>query len=334
MIDKKVAIPAIMCILVLAGAALAYVPDVYRHDLTFSLGDDGLQYEYESNVGSSTKTVMFSNTGLYEVNRVVLFLDQGYASKTDYYYQNEFAEDIRIQLSLRSICDFECADALELVTILAEAEPSRTAVMFASGTLPDVVYNGSPDCPLMKWLSKGGVIINISGCLGKYISHGPEQGDIEECQSYGMLFAGVDDASFSDSDVRVFASGQCNEVIRDSLDLYINECTFGIDISGMDNVLNLGYVSDEYVSSAVIFKSSQGMVINFGASLVNHVHFDHHIAQIIASGIDYSSELIQIQIGDTRGDNTGCFPIGDIPCTVYGFIGTPRAVYADRFIIS
>lgn len=334
MIDKKAVIPVTMCILVLVGATLAYVPDVYQHNLTFSLEDDELHYEYGSNVGSSTKTVMFTITGLFEIDHVVLFLDSDYASKTGTHYQEEFAEDIRLQLSLRSIDGFECADASELVEIMSEAEPSKTAVMFASGVLPDTVYDGSSDCPLMGWLNKGGTVVNISGCLGKYISHGPEQADIEECGSYGMLFAGVDNSSFSDPDMRVFADGRCNEVIRDSLDFYVNECTFGVDISGMSDALNLGYVSDNNMSSAAIFKSGNGMVINFGASLVNHVHFDHFIAQIIASGIDYSSELIQIQEGSTRGDSAGSIPITDVPCTVYGFIGTPRAVHADRFIIS
>lgn len=334
MIDRKVAIPLALCVLILVGAALAYVPGVYKHDLSFSLEGDEIHYEYQSNTGSPTKTVMFTITGQYDIDRVVLFLDSGYASTTGDYYQNELAGDMGVQLALRSVDGFQCATASELVAIMAEAEPSHTAVMFASGALPDAVYDGTPDCPLIRWLDRGGTVVNMSGCLGKYISHGPEETDIEECTSYGMLFAGVDDSSFLDSGKRLFAKNQCNETIRDSLDFYINEYTFGIDISSMEDALNLGYVSDDGISAATIFRSGNGMVMNFGASLVNHVHSDHFIAQIIASGIDYSSELIEIQEGHTRGDNAGSMAVPESSCTVYGCIGALRTVYADRFILS
>lgn len=333
MIDRKAVLPVALCILVILGAALAYAPNVYRHDLVFEYDGDEVFYSYYSNTGAPTRTVMFSVTGLYQVDRVVMFLDAEYASMTGDYYQNELAGDFGAQLSIRSIDAFECMSASELESFMERADPSRTAIMFASGALPDTVYDGTSSCPLIRWLDDGGIVINISGCLGKYISHGPEQTDIEECQSYGMLFAGVEDSAFLDSNVRLFASDECNVMIRDSLDFYMNEYTFGVDISSMDYALNLGYISDDGISSAALFRSGNGMVMNFGVSIVNHVHSDHFIAQIIASGIDYSSELIDIHDGDTHKENSGSMAVSDRPCTVFGYIGSPRTVYGDRIII-
>lgn len=326
--DEIVALTLIL--LVIAGMVVAFIPDVYRYDITFEENDGTVSYTYESNTGMETTTVVISNSGLYDIGYVAAYYDEGYAAKNDWTLQGEMFDDFRKQLSVRSVDGFGLYDSESLLELIETADPFTTAIMIASGSVSDAIYDGTDSCPLVSWINKGGTVINVAGCLGKYVSHGPSQSDIEEVYGYGMIFAGVDDASFNDSAKALYASAGCNEDVRDSLHFYMNEYTYGIDLSGIGNSVNLGYYSEDGYSAAAIIGFGGGMLINFGASLSTHEHYDHYMAQIVASGMDYTSEILYTDTGDTRGDNSGVVPV-EGNCSVYGFIGSTRAVYAERF---
>jgi len=326
-------IPLLIVIVVVLGMAISFAPEPYHHDITFERDGDVVHYSHHSTTGSPTRTVAFTVTGDFFIEKVVLYFDESYASLTSIPLQKEVIRDMLDQLRIRGI-DSICCNAKEMLEVIRTYDPGTTALFFASGALPDILYDGTAGCPIVDWLDRGGVLINESGCLGKYVSHGPDKDDIEQVIGYGDLFAGVDDASFNDSKVRMYATGGCDEAIRDSLNFYMNEYTFGIDITGFSDAKNLGYVSDDGYSSAVMFKSRGGMVINFGVSITNHSHFDHFVAQMIASGMDYSSEMFYSHAGNTRGDNSGDIDLIGGPCVIYGHIGSPRAVYGERILIT
>lgn len=325
-------IPIILCVMVLAGMLFAFAPKTYYHDITLDVDGNELHYSYHSSIGAPTSTVVFSSTGDFFIEEVVLLMDDSYASLTSRFLQEEMAEDLHKQLKLRGI-GFTCCDSEEMLEVIRSSNPSRTALMFASGALPVPLYDGTADCPLMYWLDRGGIVINESGCLGKYISYGSDPLDIQIVTGYGMLFAGSPDSVFNDLQKRTYASGGYDPDVRDSLQFYMNEVTYGVDISGMRNAKNLGYVSEDGYSAASIFESRGGMVINFGVSIKNHSHFDHFVAQIMASGIDYSSELLYFCQGDTRFDSSGTVELGEGIVVAYCFIGLPRAVYGERILI-
>lgn len=326
-------IPLVITIVVISGMLISFVPEPYSYDMTFERDGDTIHYSYNSTTESSTNTVAFTITGDFFIKKVVMYLDESYASLTSISLQKEMVDDLPKQLKMRGI-DSVCRDANGMLDIITTYDPGTTALFFASGALPDILYDGTAGCPIADWLDRGGILINESGCLGKYVSHGPERQDIEEITGYGNLFAGIDDTSFNDSKRRVYATGGCDEAIRNALNFYMNEFTFGIDISGFSDAKNIGYVSGDGYSSAVIFKSRGGMVINFGVSVVNHSHFDHFVAQIIASGMDYSSEMFYSHTGDTRGDNSGDIVLNGRSCAIYGYVGSPRAVYGERILIT
>lgn len=333
--DRKIMLlPLVIVIVVISGMMMSFAPEPYSHDVSFERDGDVLHYTYHSVIGSTTNTVGFTTTGEFLIEKVVMYLDATYASLTSEFMQKEMIEDLSKQLKLRGI-DSTCCNAKEVLDVIRTYDPGRAALFFASGSFPDILYDGTEGSPIMDWLDRGGVLINESGCLGRYISYGPNQYDIEVTTGYGALFAGVDDVAFNDLQKRAYATGGCDEALRDALKFYMNEVTFGIDISSIADAKNLGYVSNDGYSSAAIFKSRNGMVINFGVSLVNHSHFDHFVSQIIASGMDYSSEMFYSHTGDTRWNNSGQIDLNDKPCVVYGYIGSPRAICGERtFILS
>lgn len=326
--DKVVLIGIAMIALILLGLVVSNSP-IYSHDIQFEESDGKISFEYSSNIGMDTHTTMFSTTGKFDVREVVLLVDKDYASMSNESMLDEMADDLGAHFEVRGI-GYRVVDSKEMVDTISSAVPSETALMIASGAIPDIIYDGSDSCPLMDWLDRGGVLINMSGCLGKYVSHGPEGTDIETISGFGFLFAGADDSAFMDSPNRLFTDQGYDPDFRDTLQIYLNEYTYGINTEMLGESLNVGYSIDG-ISAATLFRSGEGMIINFGNVLNNHVHSDYYVAQIIASGIDYSSTLLDHYDGDTRSDKSGEFTVPDGPFTIYGYIGTPRAVYGERF---
>lgn len=325
----QVIIPVALVVLILAGLVLASAPGIYSYDIRFSESDGEVTVAFDSNTGMETTSVKIANSGLYHIDYVAAYVDTDYAALNDWELQIEMFEDMELLLDARGVDGFGMFDSEGLVEFMKTAEPGTTAVFIASGSISDVLYDGTYESPLIQWLEQGGVLVNMSGCLGKYVSHGPAQEDIEEVTGYGALFASVDDEYFCDSETTVYASYGYNEDFRDSLHFYMNECTYGINMD-VENSLSIGYHTEDGVAAALLFKSFNGMVMNFGVSLSTHEHSDHYVAQIIASGTDYLSEVSEIQVGNTRGDNVCSFKV-DESCSIYAFIGSTRAVYAERF---
>lgn len=308
---------------------MANVPGMYSYDIRFSESDGEVTVTFDSNTGMETTSVVIANSGLYHIDYVAAYVDVSFAALNDWDLQIEMFEDMELLLDVRGVDGFGMFDSEGLLEIMQTADPGTTAVFIASGSISDIIYDGTYESPLIQWLERGGVLINMSGCLGKYVSHGPEQDDIEEVTGYGELFASVDDEYFSDSDTVVYANHGYNEDFRDSLHFYMNECTYGINMD-VENSLSIGYHTEDGVASALLFKSFEGMVMNFGVSLSTHEHSDHYVAQIIASGTDYLSEVSEFQVGNTRGDAVCSFSVEE-SCSIYAFIGSTRAVYAERF---
>ena len=325
---SEIIIPVVLAVLILAGLVLSSSTSVYRYDISFEVDRDDVRYTVSSDVGMETTTVVISNSGQYSIEYVAAYFDEGYAALNSWELQEEMFEDMEELLSLRSIDGFGLHDSESLLELMSTRDPSTTAIFIASGSISDILYDGTADSPLVEWLRSGGIIINMAGCLGAYVSHGPEQEDIEHVIGYGEIFAGVPDLCFNDSDSVVYANEGYNEEVRDALHFYMNECTYGVDLWWMQDCLNIGYYSYSGCSAAALYKSGEGMVMNFGVSLSTHEHSDHYIAQIIASGMDYTSEILECEQGDTRGDSTGVVHT-EGSCRVYCFIGSTRAVHGE-----
>ena len=327
---EALAAVAVAVLMVFSGAVLSLGSDsVYRYDVTFSQEGDGLSFHFGTNTGAEARAVMLSDSGLFDVDRVVVLIDRGYASLTSVSMQDEMAEDLYDHFDILSDIVYEVADAEGVLEAMSSYGPSSTAVMLVSGSIPDVIHAGHAGSPLLDWLGRGGVVVNVSGCLGKYISHGPDSDDIETVAGYGKLFAAVDDDVFLDLDRRMFADSECNEAVRDALNIYMNEYTYGVVSDSMQDVLDIGYVSEEGQSSAVAYRSGNGMVLNFGSSLFNHVHFDYSIVKVLASGMDYTSEVLETFSGS--GDCEGSFAVRSGSFSVYAYFGVPRAVHGECF---
>lgn len=326
--DRIKVVVLISVLVVFGGMALAYYPDPCDYDVVFSENDGDYQFQFVSNMDVEATAVLISNMGSFNIDSVVACYDPAYYSLNPLELQSSFFDIMKTHLEMRSISDFRVFDSQQMLEAMDDLDPSNTALLFAAGSIPGVLYNGTDDCPVMDWLSRGGIVINVAGCLGLYYSESQSEDGLVKVDGFGRLFADVDDDCFSNSSEKIYAFG--NSVFHEWLHADISECTYGVRVSDLSDALNLGYVSDEGYSSACVFKSQNGMVFNFGCSLTDYNHISGNIAQYIASGIDYSSELVDRIVCDS---NSGGHFVVDSSCSIFCFIGSSRVLYADRMQI-
>ena len=189
----------VMVCIVLVGMVLSYIPSPYGYDVEFEQDGSTVNYRFDSNTDMETTAVLISNTGEHRIDRIIVYFDEEFSSLNPWGLQEEMFDELSIQLEHRGMPALELCDSETLVEMMSVCDPSGTAVLVASGAISNIVYDGTSDCPLIEWLNSGGTLVNIGGCLGKYVSLGPDDSEMMEVERYGDLFAGVPDGSFMDS---------------------------------------------------------------------------------------------------------------------------------------
>lgn len=332
---RDTALVGALGVLIIVGMVLAYSP-IYTCSLSVTESEGVVQYEYDANYGVETHTALIHTDGGFRLSYIAAYYDEGYVAINPWSMQLEFFNDMEKQLQIRSFYGFGLHDSQSLLEVIETYDPSETAIFIVAGALSDVLYDGTADCPLIQWLERGGTIISMSQCLGKYVSHGPDSEDLQEVEGYAELFTGVegiDDLAFMDSPRAVYTSAVQHPEFQDALGLYLNEYTYGIDRTLLTDCLSVGNETADGYTSGLYFKSYNGMVINFGMSLSIHPHTGHFVAQALAAGLDYTAEIVEVQHGNTYGDASGTFVVEGDGYHIYGYAGATRAVYGDRVYV-
>lgn len=333
-LDKAIIIG--LAVIIIVGMLVSYMPHPYNAQFSAWEDDDGVHYEFSANYSMETHAVAIASDLDYDIDYIAVYYDESYAAINSWELQEIMLDDLRIHLEIRSFNGFGYYDSDELLDFLDTADKSSVAVLFASGAISDKLYDGTSESPIVEWLRSGGTVINIAGCLGKYVSHGPDQSDIETVSGYASLFTGsdlMDDSDFNDNRSSLRATECVNQTMSDALLINITEYSYGIRCDGLENYLSLGYRSSSGYESAVIYASGEGMVMNFGITVEYQVHTLHYVAQVIAAGLDYTSRIVDHDIGDTSSDPTGVLGPSDEIDHVYGFIGYTRATYGLKVMI-
>ena len=92
--------------------------------------------------------------------------------------------------------------------------------------------------------------------------------------------------------------------------------------------LAIGYQEDGY-SSITLVGSGSGAIVVFGGQLGNFQRYD--MAQVIASGIGPSSEIVEYVHGTVSGSASGEIEVGDVGVTVYVYLGGYYPVFGKGF---
>jgi hypothetical protein len=313
---------------ILLGQVISYNTPYYSNFNVERDGDEA-RYEIDSNLSFNYTATSLDNGGLYQVDRYVAFYDDAYPMQGRTDKIRDSLNWLRHNLGKYHVTlDIERLPEIE--RIITELD-TGTAIVFATGTLPMEIYDGTSDSPLFEWLKAGGVMYWMNGKIGStYAECGTS--NLREVSDYNMLFFGADDVVRDDTNT-VYNRNLMDGSLTDSLKIYFNECTNGIDVGKLTvDFLGLDYSYEGYSSVAFVkYHDGSGMICNLGGTLDHDTA--HSVAQIIAPKLTYVSTVIDHHEGQISKDPSGILRCAAGETDIFIFIGTMTVIGGQCFRI-
>jgi hypothetical protein len=315
-------------VVILIGQLISYNNPYYSN---FSVERDGdeARYEIDSNLSFDYTAVSLDNGGLYQIDRYVAFYDDAYPVQGRAEKIRDSLNWLRHDLGKYHVT-LDIEKLPEVERIITELD-TRTAIVFATGTLPAEIYDGTSDSPLFEWLKAGGVMYWMNGKIGStYAERGTST--LQEVSDYNMLFFGADDVVRDDIKT-VYARNLIGDSLTDVLSIYFNECTNGVDVSKLiTDFLELDYSYEGYSSVAFVkYHNGAGMICNLGGTLDHDTA--HSVAQVIAPRLTYVSTVVDHHNGQISKDPSGVLQCATGETDVFIFIGTMTVIGGQCFRI-
>jgi len=334
MIKKNTALIVTVLIfsMILIGQALAYWAVPYKYGADAEIDADGVEYSVSSN--SSVNYTVLAYDEARPVGKLYVYYDESYAVQgTTHKEQKAFNSQMVAELRIRGFTDTEVINADKLSDIVSSYK-AGDAILITSGVLPKDVYDGDTNFKIFDWVNDGGSLYWMGYAIGAKYADGKTLMDApaDHQQKIFGVAAGVD-CILMENERPTKASD--NE-LREALMLTHAGIMYGMNVTAT-GALSLGFefesVSDDIYSSISLFESGDGMICVMGRINDNPVRMS--MAQVIASGVSPSSELIGIDSGSLirGGCATGTIswstPKTDVAVMIT--MGSPNIVYARTF---
>lgn len=272
---------SVVCAIMVAGAAVAYC---FQSDTSFSVtgNDDGTVSIRAS--GMLPEEVTYRLLSDTEVpDRIYMYLDEDYTGDlVSYRDQNRYLSSFMNLLSERGYRTAELVDAKRLALIVSDpSSASGSAVLFASGAIPETVYPSDSENMMEDWLDNGGTVYWAGPDMGRF--RATSDGKTVEVPGGGVFGDGINVGP--DEPCRVFETSDISEVMGFT-DCYAD---FGLkrDYLG-SKVLGL---YDEYSSLSVVPVSAGRMYV-LGERFSNlEVEQIYAFADIVVCGITENTSV-------------------------------------------
>ena len=276
--------------------------------------------------GSHQVDAISMNGSYSRPDMVYIYYDDSYESEYDDVQvavgarplsQTYYVKMIMESLKVRDINNVKLADAKEIADVVGSSGKD-IAIVFASGALPDTVYDGTSDSKILKWIESGGRLYWIGNIIGKYISH---QGSVESVENGTTLFMGsecIDDAVVDSFD-KYLDNG-----LTESLSIinHRTRCSVIVDQLPIGTKYNaFGYTDGDRYSTIVVEKGD-GCIAILGGDYTDYQRID--LAQILASGISPYTQIVDSYEGSAHGKVSLTLKSGS---TVYVYLGGDLVVY-------
>jgi hypothetical protein len=311
---------------VLLGQLISYNNPYYSN---FNVERDGndARFNIDSNLSLDYTAVSLDNDNLYQIDRYVAFYDDSYPmpgrkDKTldSLNWLKHNLEKYRVALHIEKIP--------EIVKVVTELD-TKTALIFATGTLPAEIYDGTSSSPLFEWLKAGGVMYWMNGKIGNtYAEQGMSK--LQNVLDPDILFFGIGDVVRKDTG-NVYARNLTDDSLTDVLKIYFNECTNGVDLGKLtSDSLGLDYTYENYSSVAFVkYHDGAGMICNLGGTLDHDTA--HSVAQTIAPCLTYSSTVVDHHNGRIGKDPSGMLQCAVGETDIFIFIGIMSVIGGQCF---
>ena len=332
-IDSKVVLAVVLCLLVFVGEYYTYYSDIHEYDASATWGDGTVEYSVYSS-GSDAYSAVLIDDDFINVDRLTILVDEGYDRLYDeasrmtgasYVDQEHYAIQITEALELRSFHDVTTCGSTDLSGYIADTmgDPFGHGLLVMTYSLPVSVYDGTPDCPLLEWVSAGGSLYWIGSEICSLYT---EDGVLMKVNNSQELLFGVDCMNRSDEYLadRIIENG-----FTDALCLKNSGLNFALDVTDIAGSLAIGYSKDGYSTISFVGYGMGQICVIGGETCVNQTD---DIGQVIASGLSYGSTLVEVQKGVvTRGEYTAVMDVPSDTASLYVFTGGFYTNFGEAF---
>lgn len=300
--NSILAMALIMIIVVAIGGISIYFINPYSYDADVSFNVDGAEYSIHVSDASEYNVLVLDNFDISVIKSLIIFSDG-----------SDYPARVKAQLNIRGFNDVMIVGPEDLSDAMI-GHPSGRGILLPQGPFPEEIYSGNEDDPLLEWLGEGGSIY--------WFGYLPNDGYADDYLSP----LGLSNESFC-----TVADGNVSR----SAELCTQLCFRDIDVMyGLRSDIGtpISYVSESGFSAITVMKVLQGTMVVLGGGQSSENSSD--LAQIIASGITYGTELIGYESGivrDTVSDSMEYSPSGEGNISIYIHVGGFYTVYGERF---
>lgn len=252
---------ALLVVAIMFGQIMAYyAPD---RDPSIRTTVSGDTIEYTVDTSTPAQCTELHMTGTSDITQFYVYYDEDYPDasgdmslKSAYFFLEK-------NFNICSSVSVETKNAAELKE-LVDSGSHDFGLIFFSGTLPDTIYNGTIDSPIVNWLMTGGYIIWSGDMFGRHVSSADRTDEVPDYYtSVAEKLFGMG-CVFNDSDDQTWGDERANGYLTGATGLYYANTTYGFDNSTLSvPYIEAGYTDGEYTSITVM-QLGTGTLCHFG----------------------------------------------------------------------
>lgn len=336
-IDAAVILAVLVCVIVFAGEYVTCHPTVFSYDADASADAGEVRFDVSSSGSDVYDAVLVDLGDSVRVEELRIYVDETYDEYCDlakaqsdfpYMEQEYYAEQVIAFLNVRSYEGASSCDAKGLLSFIESTmdDAAGKGIMVTSYALPSSVYDGTTDCPLVRWVSSGGSLYWVGSEIGKfYVDH---EG-LHVVEGNQKLFLGTDCVYTGGS---LFATEVVDNGFTDALTLKNSNVMNGIRTDDVPGALGMGYSIDGYSSISMIPFGSGTICVVAGPLDIDQLD---DIGQIVVAGISDKSVILDHSEGKVvRGTESGSFEVPEnADAVLFVYIGGTYPKYGEAFIV-
>ncbi len=331
-VDMIAVVAVALCVMVLAGGLSTYIQGVHSYDAEIGWNDGSVDIRARSSGSDVYDAVLIDNGGRVPVSDIAVYVDGTYSkyygeacksSDPPYLSQKYYAEQVSTFLKVRSFGSVSICDADALLEYLERtiSDPSGHSILVSSYALPSSVYDGTADCILLKWIGAGGTLYWAGSEIGRFYTDSEGLHAVEGNQP---LFLGKGTVNTAGSTI---ATERVENGFAEAFCLKNSNVQNGVDVSGVEGALAIGYSEDGYSSIAFVPLGAGTVCVFAGPFDINQLD---DIGQVVASGLTCDSSIVSHIRGNvSRGWTSERIDFEGSPASAYVFIGGYYVKYAE-----
>ncbi len=331
-VDIVAVVAVVLCVMVLVGGLSTYLQGVHSYDAEIGWNDGSVDIRTKSSGSDVYDVVLIDNGKRTAVSDVAVYVDGTYSKYYDkacrssdppYLSQKYYAEQVSTFLKVRSFGSVSTCDTEALLEYLERtvSDPSGHSVLVSSYALPSSVYDGTADCILLKWIGAGGTLYWVGSEIGRFYT---DSGGLHKVDGNQALFLGNGRVNTAGSTI---ATERIENGFAEALCLKNSNVQNGVDVSGVEGALAIGYSENGYSSIAFVPLGAGTVCVFAGPFDINQLD---DIGQVVASGLSCDSSIVSHVRGTvSRGWVSERIDFEGSPTSAYVFIGGAYVKYAE-----